>query len=766
MGPDLPRREMSPTVRTFFEPEEEQEFQASQELLVRRLEAWASRRGRQVDLWVAEAAWDYRNASTRDGRLALWTPANIAEFLLEWMPAKLTVLPGDPVPDGPGTLDALLCFLDETGLRDPRGGGREQIRAALEQAAGGFADAMADRERWGIAKFWTTTAAENGVDIHDPAAMQRFIERVRRGQVAYDEALVERIARRRMAALGGGGGITAGPVERALPQLPVVLPGLDELATAAEASPVVRQLVALSRWAGQGAPVGRVLTGTGKLRLADARELVALLDTGDVVDPEIGGQVHRTRSSADLGRLDLLFEWAKKIRVVRVAKGRLLPVAKAAPLLADPLSLWARAFDALHELRDPLLSRRGGWTEPSMLWDLYQDVLPDIEATLYSLPMPMPWPSLRDSVRLHYDSAFNLGDASAERRLWWLRGADADLRRVLEVWESLGAVERRTGPADPSYSAALDRTPDAPAPPPDALPGGVGVLSTTRVGGTFAGPAGTQPQDAASAQLAALLGAGTSRSQAEHEDRDPRTESLRSELTAGPVELLTLTGLGSWAVRGRLLVEGRDAPLIGELRHASAAELLGVLAEHYPTAAAFTELEGWITAHGGRPAALDALLDGLREVPFRSRLAALLHVLRATLLPADSERLLSSARSDPKLAPAALSLLSDTGGLDLDGMTEREHVLVMAESLLCALEATGSQTVIETFQHLSPDQLEATRAAVASSGHPDHEGLAELHSLVFEPLRRSGVTSAQLGRLRSTRASRAAGKSGGRRRRR
>lgn len=47
----------------------------------------------------------------------------------------------------------------------------------MSRAAGEFGARMADRTRWGPAKFWTVTAAEQGVDIMDQAAMTRFAER-------------------------------------------------------------------------------------------------------------------------------------------------------------------------------------------------------------------------------------------------------------------------------------------------------------------------------------------------------------------------------------------------------------------------------------------------------------------------------------------------------------------------------------------------------------------------------------------------------------
>ena len=64
---------------------------------------------------------------------------------------------------------------------------------------------------------------------------------------------------------------------------------LEAAAGKAELTGQIRSFLA---WAGPG----RKLTATGRIGLADARHLVELLDTGDTIDPEIGGRVFKTRS--------------------------------------------------------------------------------------------------------------------------------------------------------------------------------------------------------------------------------------------------------------------------------------------------------------------------------------------------------------------------------------------------------------------------------------------------------------------------------------
>jgi hypothetical protein len=129
----------------------------------------------------------------------------------------------------------------------------------------------------------------------------------------------------------------------------------ESLAAApAEAEPL-RRLQAFTRWVG----AGRRLTQTGRITLTDARELVGLLGTGDVIDPQIGDRVFRTKSSEELRGITLVAEWAKASGLVRRTSGKLVAVKKQAGLLERPLELWARMFEAFPRLGEALcVSRR------------------------------------------------------------------------------------------------------------------------------------------------------------------------------------------------------------------------------------------------------------------------------------------------------------------------------------------------------------------------------------------------------------------------
>ncbi|MCH0539838.1 hypothetical protein I3F58_09725 [Streptomyces sp. MUM 203J] len=693
-----------------FEPEAEEEFEAASGLLVDRLFRWAGDQGLPMDGFTAEAVLGYRHRETADGRLGLWEQRHVEEVLLSWIPRNVTEIPEEERVDAPGTLRTLLRYLHTERLADPRGPSLQESLAAVDKVAEQYPAAMADRTRWGLAKFWTMTAAEQGVDIRDGAALQRFADRARRGEAAYDEQVLGAIMEQRLTGRAASGS------ERAEPQLPVALPADDELRRRAEASKTVEQLRGLTAWAGQD---GRPVTATGRLRMADARELVDALGTGDRTDG--------VRSSADLPRLGLLVEWAKKARLVRVVKGRLYAVAKARPVLADPLQLWLCAFDACFELRQPLLGARSGWHVESMLFDVYEDVLGDVLNTLYSLPYPMPWPRLRDTVRLVYRTSFQLDGGSDLRHRTWFEHADRDLRTVFDLLDGMGAIERKRGMADPVF---LD-------------------VDLADAGPEL--PAGMPPE------LAELLGvAGATPDPMARERADRR----REELTGGPVELIRLTELGTRAVRQRLLAVGRDAPLIGELAQASAAGLLGVLAEEYPPDAAQAELAGWIAARGEREAALRQLTDAVRVMAFRTRAQAMLGVLSAALPDGEGERLLRMLRRDPQLAPLALNTLAQHELLSPEDMTDTEHLLVLAENLLQLVELAGGSGGAEEALRAQGPEIRDAIAAVLDSEHPDRAGMEELGRLAAEVLR---APAARPGRAHKR--SRPAGRSGRKRRR-
>lgn len=205
----------------------------------------------------------------------------------------------------------------------------------------------------------------------------------------------------------------------------------EPLTPLAEQSLVVTQLRAFMEWLGPG----RKLTQTGRITLADARQLVALLETGDEIDPVIGERVFRTVSSEELHGLGLVLRWAQAARLVRTANGRLLPVKKSAVLLEQPLALWERAFEVIGSLGEALCATE--W-DTSPLGPEFEPVMTAMLSRLYARPVP-----LADLRALSWELAtrpYAVEQAPEQHQQTWRRLNDRDTERALAALAALGAV--------------------------------------------------------------------------------------------------------------------------------------------------------------------------------------------------------------------------------------------------------------------------------------------------------------------------------------
>ena len=644
-------------MRTRYEIEDTDGYLAARELLLRRCGSWAAANDRALSLPLAGALLDSRHFSP-DGRLGYWTPSQVHRALLEWIPGKVTA-PQEDLLAAPETLRSLLRYLDATGLRDPRGAATAENEAAIDAAAKEFGAAIADQERYGLAKTAVLSAGYGDAGIRLPDGLASFLHRPEEDLPAFDAAKLEDLLERQLMLPGLGH-------DRTYPQLPVRLPAWEELADAAERSTVVGQFRALAAWLG---PKGRVLTPAKNIRPADARELIALLGTGDE-----GLKFH---SAAELPGLNLVVSWALKARLIRRQGTRLLPVAKASPLLADAEALWQRAFEAAFDIGSAVC--RPIWADepPSPAQQMYDVVVPDLMATIYSMEEPVPVPRLAESVWETVKAHFNL-DFLSPLSLMGLRGrVDNDVEHIFDAFEALGAVTTVQGMASEIFSMDLDDG--------TTLPFGI------------ESPFGTD-------QAAALR-----------------------ERLAKPARLVSLTPLGTRAMRERMLAEGREAGLVGELAGATAAELLGTVAEHYTTSSAPEEIAIWRAAHGG---SLDPLVQAVRDCPFLSRRVALLKTL-ARSVPEGTE-LLAELIRDPDLGPVVL--LAERDDLSPQDASPDEAAWIMAGSLLELLEIGGPEAVREQLKGLPPAQRKDIVRAVSASGYPAPETLEEFRTLVAEPI--------------------------------
>lgn len=179
------------------------------------------------------------------------------------------------------------------------------------------------------------------------------------------------------------GRVECAPRARASPDHPRHRPGLSapsgaaaggppddaDVAASTAIAPILGSFARFATFVG----AGRKLTQTGNLTLADARALVGLLGTGDIMDERIGDRIFATRSAVELPRLRQLFAWARKAGVVRVAHGRVIATKAGLAMAGNPAGFFDRAVDALLAI-GPIASQRHpdswlGWPQVDELLD-------------------------------------------------------------------------------------------------------------------------------------------------------------------------------------------------------------------------------------------------------------------------------------------------------------------------------------------------------------------------------------------------------------
>jgi hypothetical protein len=503
-------------MRMEFRPEDEEAFHQAHDELMDRFAAWAERRAPEADPVLVSFALDYK-WGYGDGHLGRWITADLTDLLMSWFPRKVSVFAEEAERVAP-SLRAFVDWLAEEGLLDPASDRPAVLRTTLERLTPSFLAAMDDPSRFGPAKSLVALMQSSGIDVTDQDAISGFIG-------GFNE-LPEQERKRLLPLPGEQAAPVAFPPVRLAPQA--------ELVAAADAAPAVERLRRFTSWVGQG----RKLTQKGRLTLADAKALVELLGTADKVDPVIGDEVFRTRSSAELPEVAIAFAWARAARLVRVVHGRVVPVKRGQPLLDRPLDLWERALDGLRQLGADIFDDYLLW---SFLADDLDSLIPALLSALYLADEPVPLRALADHAWNDVRGGYVLDDEPTERLATWRWKVAADLDRILQHLELLGAVERIPAPAEPAADAD------------DELPletryllGGEGMLETG----------------------------------------------------------FRLTPLGLWGANRLLRGLGVDAPAVGDLADADVATLLGRCADFDPQACQ-EELRTWCEARGPEAAATE-----------------------------------------------------------------------------------------------------------------------------------------------------------------
>src|SRR6266568_1305079 len=209
---------------------------------------------------------------------------------------------------------------------------------------------------------------------------------------------------------------------------------VNDLEVAAEHAVLTGQIRSLVAWVGSG----RKLTQTGRIGLVDARHLVALLGTGDTIDPKIGDRVFKTKSSEELAHLTRIVEWAKAARLIRVGGTRLVPVKKNATLPDRPLDLVMAMFEAYPKLGKALFPQ--GTYRQSLVGDQFRNVSEALVTTMLAHVGPCPLSVLRASASDLIADRYVL-DGLGEQQLNFLRRTiDTDVSVAVAALAVLGVA--------------------------------------------------------------------------------------------------------------------------------------------------------------------------------------------------------------------------------------------------------------------------------------------------------------------------------------
>jgi hypothetical protein len=419
-------------VELTFDHEDERGFVAAREMLLADFARWAARDGRFTadeiddltgDIGVAlDWKWSYA-----DGELATWRTGDVAEFLLEWCPRKLSVTQADCVSI-PLALTAFLTFLDAERLLTVGSTPVEVLTEAVVSLAEEFVLAMGDRSRFGMAKSLFAAALDEGVDATDPDALRAWMARFN------DRPEEER--HRLLPDSAFSGPPTS---QRRLP--PVVLPSDDDVAESKRAAPILTMCRDLAAFVGSG----RKLTQKGNVTLADARVLVDLLGTGEVMDPAIGDRTFKTTSARELPRLIQAFAWSKKAGFIRVVHGKVVATKRGLGLARDLAGSFERSVDALLGL-GPLQSQRNpeGWFAWPEVNAFLDQASVHLLAAPYATQGPIPIEEIAGmATRVVLDAfQFGISDEQVAKHIAF------DVADIMDAFELAGVV-RRVGTNEP-----------------------------------------------------------------------------------------------------------------------------------------------------------------------------------------------------------------------------------------------------------------------------------------------------------------------------
>lgn len=369
-------------MRTVFIHGETDRFEAARDELIARF--GRSRPELDADELLDQLLTD---KFARDGLLAWWSEEELARFLVAVVPRHLVLADWSLAPD---FLHQWIGFLAENELLTGPNPVSE-LHEAVERATPDHLAAMAEPTEWSSAKFWAITMRELGVDTDDPQAVAEFFAAVDADEIDVDHDVLEEIERREALEPGDQPALWLPPVDLAV---------LEPHRAIAAGSPVMQLIHIVLEWVGDGRDP------------SDVDELVAAL----------GGHAEDA---------DLLLEWAERAGLVRPAGDLLVRTLIADPLLSQPELLWTRLWQRFVLVDDVFRERLDELSEGT-------DALPEIVQAALSVLY-----ARTDAVPLELIVAMTcdlLDEAEPEAQ----EAVRDVIVQVLAQWEAMQAVRTHT----------------------------------------------------------------------------------------------------------------------------------------------------------------------------------------------------------------------------------------------------------------------------------------------------------------------------------
>ncbi len=427
-------------VQMRFGPDDEDEFAITKAALIEEFRPWADERyGADDGSLVADAdtflSWRFNYS---DGDLTTFDVPDADEFLLGWAPRKFAVS-SDEAPTLCRSVQAMVEFLADTDRLDGGFGRAARVMTHVDGLVDEVAEALDDPKNFGLGK------SIFGVDLLDasgsplPSLAELFDDDRPESMENLQALLDERMQAFNSLPFDERRALTDPMFERMLPEpieLPFVFvpPSEAEVEASAEDSELLRQVDGLVRHLGDS---GIKLTQAGNVRLADARELVEALATGDEIDPMLWGRENKTRSSTQLEWLHFITLVAEQADAVDWLKTKMNPSPDwlELPLTVRAAAVVEAALDVgVTSFRYPVDS-------------LFGEIVGFLEAGIpHWFTVLLPAGTQLDHVDLVDEAlAVTARQYDEERTRWKPKFFDqmieGDLSRLLENLERVGIIE-------------------------------------------------------------------------------------------------------------------------------------------------------------------------------------------------------------------------------------------------------------------------------------------------------------------------------------